>query len=121
MIYERTLSYDPEQPEEEKQSEGNSVVGLSSSSSTITSPTRARRTETRKTHLFMFGTLGVAAAICVAHHVFMSIINGKNVEDLAIAQTWIRDIGNALSWIVQFLLQLSVGVALAQSVCTHSF
>ncbi|KZV77276.1 hypothetical protein PENSPDRAFT_747021 [Peniophora sp. CONT] len=119
MIYERTLSYDPEQPEGEKQSEGDSpykVVGASRSSSTITSPTRASRTETRRTHLFMFGTLGIAAAICVAHHVFMSVINGKNVEDLAIAQTWIRDIGNALSWIVQFLLQLSVGVALAQSV-----
>lgn len=114
MIYERTLSYDPDQ------SEGDSpykVVDVSRSSSTIASPTRARRMETRNTHFFMFGALFVAAAICVAHHVFLSVINGRNVEDFAIGQTWIRDIGNALSWIAQFLLQLSVGVALVQSVC----
>ncbi|KZV77273.1 hypothetical protein PENSPDRAFT_747018 [Peniophora sp. CONT] len=64
----------------------------------------------------MFGALSIAMAICIAHHAFLSIINGRNVEDFAISQTWIRDIGNALSWIAQFLLQLSVGAALTQSV-----
>ena len=64
----------------------------------------------------MFGTLLIALAICVIHHVFLSVVNGRNVEDFAISQTWVRDISNALSWLAQFLLQISVGVALTQSV-----
>ena len=64
----------------------------------------------------MFGLLLVALAICLAHHVFLSYLDGRSVDDFAISQSWIRDIGNALADTVQFLLKVSVGITLAQSV-----
>ena len=101
---------------------GDSLIkeapNTSRTSSTVGSLTRARGTGKWRAYILMFGTLSFALAICVAHHVFLSVINGRDVEDFTISQTWTRDIGNAFSWLAQFLLQISVGVALTQSVRT---
>ncbi|KZV77277.1 hypothetical protein PENSPDRAFT_679461 [Peniophora sp. CONT] len=113
MDYRMALSYDPEHSEGDL----SEVVATSPPSSFIASPGQASRHAVPwKTLIFLFGALLISSAICVAHHFFLSAINGRNVEDLAISQSWIRDIGNALASIVQFLLQISVGAALTQSV-----
>ena len=64
----------------------------------------------------MFVTLLSAAVVGIAHHIFLSILDDKRVDMFPFPQPWIRDVGNALSHVVQILLELSVGIALTQSV-----
>ncbi|VDC04923.1 unnamed protein product [Peniophora sp. CBMAI 1063] len=113
MIYDRkSLSYEGVQTIEE----GGSLHKQASSVSSVP-PTRAqRRNRIWTAHALMFGTFLLAAAVCVAHHVFLHVLNGRDVDSFAISQTWVRDIGNAFAWVAHWLLQISVGVALTQSI-----
>ncbi|VDC04922.1 unnamed protein product [Peniophora sp. CBMAI 1063] len=112
MIYQRTSARDLEKPGDSP----NESIAASRSSFGKPSPRRRTSTSPWKTHAFMFGVLFIATAVCVAHHVFLSALNRRNVEEFTISQTWVRDIGNALAGLTQFLLQISVGVALTQSI-----
>lgn len=90
---------------------------LSRMRSTTTLVQHARRSGLWKAPVIMFVTLLSAAVVGIAHHILLSILDEKSVAEFPFPQTWVRDVGNALSHIVQILLELSVGVALTQSVC----
>ena len=68
--------------------------------------------------VLMLGTYLAAVVFIVVHHIFLSVLEGEDVKDFAVPQSWVRDIGNALARVVQISLETSVGVALAQSVST---
>ncbi|VDB90324.1 unnamed protein product [Peniophora sp. CBMAI 1063] len=88
----------------------------SRSMSTVDMLRHVRRVGTWAIPVMMFGTFIAAIAVTVVHHIFLSTLNGKRVEDYALSQSLVRDIGNALSHIVQILLETSVGAALTQSI-----
>ncbi|VDC04921.1 unnamed protein product [Peniophora sp. CBMAI 1063] len=113
MIFRKIPSYDFERAEEG----GLHTAGSKSRSSlTLSSPARATPTGSLRTHALMFGTYFVAAAIAVAHHFFLYNLNGRDVEEYPLSQTWVRDVGNALAGLAQLLLQTSVTIALTQSI-----
>ncbi|VDB85494.1 unnamed protein product [Peniophora sp. CBMAI 1063] len=89
---------------------------LSRMRSTTTLVRHARRSGLWKAPVIMFMTLLSAAIVGIAHHVFLTVLDEKSVADFPYPQTWIRDVGNALSRVVQILLELSVGIALTQSI-----
>ncbi|VDC04930.1 unnamed protein product [Peniophora sp. CBMAI 1063] len=77
---------------------------------------RGRRIGSWKAHVIMFGSLLLALAICIAHHVLSSYLHGKDVEAFKVPQAWVRDIVNAFAKAVQVTLGISVGVVLTQSI-----
>ncbi|VDC04926.1 unnamed protein product [Peniophora sp. CBMAI 1063] len=97
-----------------------SASRLSSTSTLVPSNThRARRSGAWKAYLLILSPLIFASAICAGHHVFLSVLDGKDVDSFSISQTWFRDAGNALAKIVQFLLIVSVGIVLTQSIWSY--
>ncbi|VDC04928.1 unnamed protein product [Peniophora sp. CBMAI 1063] len=95
---------------------GSLRAAASRPSSTVSSPAPTSRPGISQTRYVMFGTFVVALALSVAHHFFLTILDGKHVDKSGLTQTWVRDIGNALAGMTGFLLQASVGVALTQSI-----
>ncbi|VDC04523.1 unnamed protein product [Peniophora sp. CBMAI 1063] len=86
------------------------------SSPTLALMKRVRPTGSWAALALMLGSYVAAVAIVICHHIVLNIFNGKSVGDYFISQTWVRDIGNALSHGIQLLLETSVGVALTQSI-----
>ncbi|KZV60126.1 hypothetical protein PENSPDRAFT_760178 [Peniophora sp. CONT] len=113
MAYGRVSSYDCE-PFDSKSIGKTSTT--SRSSSTVALARRVRHVGSWTVPALMLGSYILAIAFVLAHHIFLSILDGKDVQDFGISQTWVRDIGNALARIVQILLESSVGVALTQSI-----
>ncbi|KZV74624.1 hypothetical protein PENSPDRAFT_749179 [Peniophora sp. CONT] len=89
---------------------------LSRMRSTTVLVRHARRSGLWKAPVIMFVTLLSATVVGIAHHIFLSILDEKSVTEFPFPQTWVRDVGNALSHVVQILLELSVGIALTQSI-----
>ncbi|VDC04920.1 unnamed protein product [Peniophora sp. CBMAI 1063] len=116
MIYLRTSANELERSGGSEKGDSPSDLSASSSSFTLPSKTSSPRAGTWKTHVIMIGVLLTASATCIGHHLFLSVLDRRDIDDFAISQTWVRDIGNALAGLVQMLLQVSVGIALTQSI-----
>ncbi|VDC04524.1 unnamed protein product [Peniophora sp. CBMAI 1063] len=86
------------------------------SSSTVTMAQHVLSVGSRTVLVLMLGAYVIATSFIVAHHIFLVALNGEDVGEYIIPQTWVRDIGNALARVVQILLETSVGVALTQSI-----
>ena len=113
-VYER-VSY--EQTSSDSDSSCNAPTP-SPSTSTSLLVQRVRSAGSWTVPVLMLGTYLAAVIFIVVHHVFLSVLEGKDVKDFAVPQTWVSDIGNALARVVQISLETSVGVALALSVST---
>ncbi|VDB88398.1 unnamed protein product [Peniophora sp. CBMAI 1063] len=111
--YERTSSYEPEDLEDDS---AHKAATTSPPSFSIRSLGRPRTFSIGRARSIMLGSLLIASAICVAHHYLLSYLDERDVEDLKLSQTWIRDIGNALAKFVQLALRFSNGVVLTQSI-----
>ncbi|VDB88399.1 unnamed protein product [Peniophora sp. CBMAI 1063] len=111
--YERTSSYDPEHPEDDSP---HKAATASRPSLSIRSLMQPRSFGIGRARAIMLGSLVIASAICVAHHFLLSYLDGRDVEDFKLSQTWVRDIGNALAKFVQLALRFSNGVVLTQSI-----
>lgn len=113
--YETVSSDDWEHLEADVVSQ-NASTRMSRPSSTVDLMRHVRHVGSWPVPALMTGTLLAAALVVVFHHIFLLTLDGKSVDDYALPQTWVRDLGNALAHVVQILLETSVGVALTQSV-----
>ncbi|VDB99475.1 unnamed protein product [Peniophora sp. CBMAI 1063] len=115
MIYDRkSLSYEGVHTSE---GEGGNLHKQVSSVSSVPLTPAERRDRIWTARALMFGTwLFASTAVCVAHHTFLHVLDGWGVDNIAISQTWVRDIGNTVAWAAHWMLQLSAGVALTQSI-----
>lgn len=68
----------------------------------------------RATSLFIIGALLGATTVALAHHTFLSHVDGHPID--AKSQFWIRNANNALSTIVRSLLGLSITSSMVQTV-----
>ncbi|VDC01571.1 unnamed protein product [Peniophora sp. CBMAI 1063] len=91
-------------------------ISRSFTSNTVAMVQHVRRVGALTIPLFMVASFLAAAVVMVCHHIFSSVVDGKGVDEFAIRQSWVRDLGNALAQIAQILLQASVGVALTQTI-----
>jgi len=68
----------------------------------------------RSAYTLMFGLLLLAVLVAVGHHLFYVYLNGREINEVVLPQTWVIRVGNAFAFLFKLSLVSAIGVAYAQ-------
>ena len=67
-----------------------------------------------KSPLFMVGLTVLAGLAAIGHHLFYVYLDGKQVSEVAIPQSWVIRVGTAFAYLFKASLVAAVGIAFCQ-------
>jgi len=68
----------------------------------------------RSAYTLMFGLLLLAVLVAVGHHLFYVYLDGRELNEVVLPQTWVIRVGNAFAFLFKLSLVSAIGVAYAQ-------
>jgi hypothetical protein len=84
----------------------------------LTNSSNGSRSDSRipgfKSYAIMLSLFGVGIAAAIFQHCFYSYINGRQIDDVPITQTWVIQAGNVFAFLFKATLVAAVGAAFCQ-------